>query len=899
MKDFSKVRFKGTFRHYQQKIIDDVSIHLEDKKVHIVAAPGSGKTTLGIELIRYLNKPALILSPSITIRNQWGDRFEKGFLDSKEDVNEYVSFKLKKPKLLTSITYQGLHAAYNKLRIEENVGNEVIEQENEIDFSDFDLIETMKANRITTICLDEAHHLRSEWYKTLVEFIKKIESEITVISLTATPPYDSTPLEWERYMNLCGTIDEEIFVPELIEKKNLCPHQDYIYFNYPSAEEKADLKEYKELAFNTIRDIKKSKEFKKLTHSFLKDYLNPKYNLFEDIEVYITLVNIAKTIKLRVPGKLSQIVKDRKYLNKFDVEHIEVLFKYIIEHPDTFEEGSAYINKILKDAKLIEKKQVNLQESTRLRKTLVSSIGKLRSISEIAKFEASQLKSELRMLILTDYIKKELIQIIGTNENNTVIGAVPIFEEVRRSVTPDIRIALLTGPLIIVPNQILNELDLIAKNFHSVYTKQKLATAPYQIIRFKSSNRDKVKILTQLFEKGHIEILIGTKSLLGEGWDSPSINTLILASFVGSFMLSNQMRGRAIRVDKMKPDKVASIWHLATIEPSFLNVEKLAKSNKIQVEDEKTTIISHDFATLTRRFKSFLGPAFKGKGVESGINRVDIIKPPFTEQGFNHINETMLKYAADRKSVSDKWVGAVNSKYETEILDASQVPPKVWPFEIFMADAFLIIIISLIAGGLGYFLFPYFMKSDFGKGFGIFYLLVYLTFLFIYLPKALGNLTPKRSVHTLGKILLNTLRELDSIRSPKAKVITKRNFKTRNILCSLANGTRRDKSVFAASINEIMTQIENPRYVIIKKRKIGKRTFYNYSASYSVPKDIGAKKENVELFAKKLKRVKGVYSVVYTRSVEGRLTLVKCKEKSRLSRHLIRVENNRMLRTKA
>lgn len=48
-------------------------------KIHIVAAPGSGKTTLGIELIRRMNGKALILAPSITIREQWIARIEEAF----------------------------------------------------------------------------------------------------------------------------------------------------------------------------------------------------------------------------------------------------------------------------------------------------------------------------------------------------------------------------------------------------------------------------------------------------------------------------------------------------------------------------------------------------------------------------------------------------------------------------------------------------------------------------------------------------------------------------------------------------------------------------------------------------------------------------------------------------
>jgi len=72
MKDFSLIKFKWTFRDYQQKVLDNANKHLLDKKIHIVAAPGSGKTVLGLELIRRLGAPALVLSPSVSIKQQWG-----------------------------------------------------------------------------------------------------------------------------------------------------------------------------------------------------------------------------------------------------------------------------------------------------------------------------------------------------------------------------------------------------------------------------------------------------------------------------------------------------------------------------------------------------------------------------------------------------------------------------------------------------------------------------------------------------------------------------------------------------------------------------------------------------------------------------------------------------------
>ena len=80
MKNFSKIKFQGTFRNYQQRVLDNSKKYLKNNKIHIVAAPGSGKTILGLELIRRLDAPCIVLSPTNTIRYQWGDRFESMYL---------------------------------------------------------------------------------------------------------------------------------------------------------------------------------------------------------------------------------------------------------------------------------------------------------------------------------------------------------------------------------------------------------------------------------------------------------------------------------------------------------------------------------------------------------------------------------------------------------------------------------------------------------------------------------------------------------------------------------------------------------------------------------------------------------------------------------------------------
>ncbi len=75
------------------------TVHRQSK-IHIVAAPGSGKTTLN-ELIRRMNGKALILAPSITIREQWIARIEEAFLCEGIQGEDYLSQNLKQPKAIT------------------------------------------------------------------------------------------------------------------------------------------------------------------------------------------------------------------------------------------------------------------------------------------------------------------------------------------------------------------------------------------------------------------------------------------------------------------------------------------------------------------------------------------------------------------------------------------------------------------------------------------------------------------------------------------------------------------------------------------------------------------------------------------------------------------------------
>lgn len=572
-----QLSFKGQWRQYQQRILDKSESFMGDGKIHLVAAPGSGKTTLGIEFIRRFGNPTLILVPTVTIRQQWVDRIKQAFLSDVNQAEQLISQDLKRPKMITVATYQALHSAMNQV-----VGDGLIEdtddtaQQEHFNFQDFDIRKTFEDKDLGTLCLDECHHLRNEWWKSLESF-RKAFPKIKMISLTATPPYEGEPALWERYISMCGEIDEEITVPELVKEGTLCPHQDYVYFAFPTKEERTQLDQFEKQKLNFLTKLSTDINFSNtiqsspaLSNQISDDDLldNPKY--LSAILIFL------RSKELPFPQRFQELLAT-KTLPTFTLEWFETLLNGIIfQVPNWFGFTEESFNQLKSDLKangLIERNQVKLIRNKKQDVLLNQSLGKLNAVRDIFKAEYQALGSNLRQLVLTDFIRKDFqIHLGDNNAEFAQLGVLSYFESIRREIIKQswsVPMAILTGSLVILPTSAKESLEaLIPKDRLSYDTIGKLNKNDYLKVNVSGSHHDLVTALTQLFQDGYIQVIIGTKSLLGEGWDAPCVNSLILASFVGSFMLSNQMRGRAIRVWSDNPNKTSNIWHLVSINLS-------------------------------------------------------------------------------------------------------------------------------------------------------------------------------------------------------------------------------------------------------------------------------------------------------------------------------------------
>ncbi len=893
------IQFKYPWRDYQQRVLDQLETYLSNKHLHVVAPPGSGKTVLGLEVAIRINKPTLILAPTLAIKNQWIHRLCELFLNTSE-VPEWISRDIRNPSFLTVVTYQGLHTACRDLspEIAENEEEEEMElidhqeESNSAENASFldEIVNGLKEAGIKTIVVDEAHHLKNEWWRTLTSVKERLSPKI--IGLTATPPFDVGPNEWRRYIELNGPVDAEIAVPELILAGDLCPHQDFVNLSLPTVMETLVLNDFRKNANAVFESLNND-------HSLIEAFKNhPLWTdpyeylewIYENFEYYISILRFLKYNGQEVSKDHKKIIVDGKQLNSgFDFESMELLLDYFLYKDNThFNEYSERKNQIrtqLRRAGMLERRRINFRENNSVVQLLTGSIAKLDSISQITHFEYGQKGISLRLVILTDYIRREFLVSSDSNELElNKIGAIPIFEHLRRQNEKGIKLGVLTGSVVIIPATALSELNLKCKKLglEELNSNPLAFDNDYVLLTLNNSHRSKiVHLITYIFQRGQIEVLIGTKALLGQGWDAPAINSLILASFVGSFVLSNQMRGRAIRVNPNELNKTANIWHLATVDPTVDNGGR-------------------DLEMLRRRFRSFVGLSYDASPIiQNGFGRLEIPREIISRMEVDEINQDIFQYASERDQLKARWDIAL--KKGIQLVEEIKVPYKgnedftsAKRFHFFKTLKFLfanLVILLIIT-------FSYTMEyithlSRFHHQiqdiipyviFPLLFILITLAYpSYRYLRLYLNHRDLTKDFDKITKSLLYSLIEIGEVKTRPSQIAIKTSIdQFGSISCHMEGTSKHEQSVFITALMEVAEKIDNPRYLIIRQSVL--HGLFQQKDYHAVPTIFGRNKQLAEVFEKNWRKYVGSCKLVFSRTPEGRRALLNARVKSLTSK---------------
>ena len=882
-----QLSFKGQWRQYQQRVLDKSESFMDDGKIHLVAAPGSGKTTLGIEFIRRFGNPTLILVPTVTIRQQWVDWIKQAFLSDANQAEQLISQDLKRPKMITVATYQALHSAMNQV-----IGDGLIEdtddtaQQEHFNFQDFDIRKTFEDKDLGTLCLDECHHLRNEWWKSL-EIFRKSFPKIKMISLTATPPYEGEPALWERYISMCGEIDEEITVPELVKEGTLCPHQDYVYFAFPTKEERTQLDQFEKQKLNFLTKLSTDINFSNTIQSSpaLSDQIsdddllaNPKY--LSAILIFLRSKNLP--FPQRFQGLLAT-----KALPTFTLEWFETLLNGVIfQVPNWFGFTEEAFNQLKSDLKangLIERNQVKLIRNKKQDVLLNQSLGKLNAVRDIFKAEYQSLGNNLRQLVLTDFIRKDFQVHLGDkNAQFTQLGVLSYFESIRSEMIEQswtVPIAVLTGSLVIIPTSAKEHLERLIPNSRLSYDIiGQLSQEDYLKVSVSGSYHDLVTALTQLFQDGYIKVIIGTKSLLGEGWDAPCVNSLILASFVGSFMLSNQMRGRAIRVWSDNPNKTSNIWHLVSINLSPRRWFEFQDDEEKYDETLELRLygLSPDLDLLDRRMTQFLGLHYQEPTIESGIDRLDLNQLTFSQKGLEKLNQNAITLSQKRQELKDRWQEALPLNEEMEVANEVEVDKQFLPLA-YLNDwkKALLLFQALVVSFNIYDASKYVIGGSLSN-FNLTILLLAVIALAIVWGRYAIYKSPYKRLEVFGEAIHQALPDAGQIETKESAPRVVRDSKQALYNAIYLKGaSMKEKEIFAQAITEFFAPIENQRYILKASRKVVDQTEY-----FAVPSMFERRKDDATAFLERIQKSVGKYDLIYTRSAQGRPILLEARIKA-------------------
>lgn len=950
-----RLRFRGQFRSYQQRVLERADHLLSDRHLHIVAAPGSGKTILGLEMICRLQAPALVLAPTLAIRDQWISRFCEHFEIISEDghavtdpasLRQLTSISLLQPNFLTVVTYQTLWAAMTRVRDEET-GE---------DFTGApEVVASLLAGGLGTICMDEAHHLRSAWQRSLTDFLDQLRGSgsganaaaanssgaplLHFLALTATPPYDSTPQQWRNYLETCGPIDEEISIPELVATGDLCPHQDYVYLTYPSREETAALtalaRPYN-AAFGRLLDDGLAPALVQQLGQTVGENDAAVQSCMDDEEGFISFLQTCASAGLPIPSVLENVgfaaFTERATTLEGTSSTVMDLHQsagFILNHPELFNDSTWEASvAVLVEHRLAHRRgealtmgQAPEKDQQRI---LNQSISRFTAIGDIVRSEITAMGAQLRQVILTDYIRADALTDLGGTTAPSQQGAVPTVVALQQALTQSHpawveKLALLTGSLVLVPQgTVLAVMETGEQLFKARWKPP--STRPvgggFTRLDFPASTSQSVPTLTALFSAGKVQIMVGTAALLGEGWDAPALNSLIIASSVKTFMLSNQLRGRAIRIDAKQPEKVANIWHLLTLEApparnalqrfvgqfgeDYHGVRSLAQRMRTNVGLALLTLPplsngedfgragAHERQRLAGGDSQFghkqsnaqplpAAPDRLGPQLDSGLARCfrlpleDAISRPV------EANRTSLAYSRARALIKDSWKRALATNFtqgsyaprlrvQTQMRSPKATLVNVLDVLIALLTLALLLIVDILSR-------PTYSTSH---GFSTLVLVLIscagLSLIALTWWQRRNLYRFKRRHRLQAQAILEALIDSDQVTSPAVSVMV--DTAGVGATVQLKNATLAEELLFAQAVTEVSLPPRNPRYLVVPKRRLG---FALPVFAQAVPSAFSRNRESVDTYVSRLNHAGLPVKAVYTRHEDGRRLLLNAR----------------------
>ncbi|MCP4376852.1 MAG: DEAD/DEAH box helicase family protein, partial [bacterium] len=606
---FERIVFGGKLRPSQVDAVEVARDQLAsgERRLHIVAPPGSGKTVMGLYFWAHLvQKPAVVLSPNSAIQSQWAARLE---LFGVADDPSIVSTDSKRPALLTSLTYQSvtlprrggedldaaaIDAWCEKLVETAQADNldqarawlEELKTHNIDYYSERlsgyrkfvrdvmaiggDAMDTLHASSLATLerlrdhgvgmlILDECHHLMGHWGRVLAD-VEQYMGDPVIVGLTATPP-DAKGAEEEdrqRYKHFFGPVDYQIPVPALVRDGFLSPYRDLAYFVRPKADE-----------LNYIANTDRA--LTNLVDELCSPASEPEENSAGDMLTWLT--NVLGTFRLPtgcvenwrafakrdkalalagrvlllgrglpLPAGVEPLEPSEALHDPDSIETLAPVLDRYVRHglrPSPCKSDHKRADEVIKRLRILG---VQITETgsracaSPVGRVMAYSQAKAAAIIPILLAEMDALGQDIRAIIVTDYeqtsaVTSEIAHLLDDEAGGAIAAFRALLTNER---TDELDPVLVTGSTVLVDDDLS---DRFLEEANAWLSQRELEID----LRYEEHSgfneltgrggqwcpRVYVQMITDLFQRGVTRCLVGTRGLLGEGWDATRINVLI------------------------------------------------------------------------------------------------------------------------------------------------------------------------------------------------------------------------------------------------------------------------------------------------------------------------------------------------------------------------------------
>jgi hypothetical protein len=399
------------------------------------------------------------------------------------------------------------------------------------------------------LVLDECHHLLDYWAIVLRALTARLDHP-QVIGLTATLPEPENEREYENYIDLVGAVDFETPVPAVVREGHLAPYRDLVLFVEPTTRERAWLDNVATEFDRATEEVTSSPGYATWFDARLSQPLN--MLLQQDGPLLIAAIRHAAHGGRQLPPDLlgSRTLPDLSNDSVPRLEDLIVLLgTYVNEALDPSSdrddhELAARLRRVLRAFGAVVTERGIRRSRSPGGLLLAASDARIDGAGVILERELECLGSEdLRAVVVSDFDRdRSGVQIVDDVVGSRAGGARRIAARlVERPALADLGIVLVTGTRVAVDPAHATALEgaVATQAAERQLDIQLTLVAQDGLVELDGSGSDwrpgnYVPMLTDAFQAGVVGIIVGTRALLGEGWNAPSVNVLVDLTGVAS-----------------------------------------------------------------------------------------------------------------------------------------------------------------------------------------------------------------------------------------------------------------------------------------------------------------------------------------------------------------------------